>query len=148
LNLLFGSNDFVAGNNSIQKKFKKYQYFLMKTVSKFLFILLVTIAIFAISCNASKKSNCGCPSKSKFKMDKSNRDLLVLFKQESSPQAIEHEVELLHELLFYVEKIDNVVISYEVININKYRIFSDKKIIRETISHKDLKPFVFLNNKN
>lgn len=81
-------------------------------------------------------------------MDKSNRDLLVLFKQESSPQAIEHEVELLHELLYYVEKIDNVVISYEVVNINKYKAISDKKIIRETLSHKDLKPFVFLNNKN
>ncbi len=81
-------------------------------------------------------------------MDKFNRDLLVLFKEESSPQAIEHEVELLHELLFYVEKIDNLVIAHEVININKYKIFSDKKIIRETISHRNLKPFVFLNNKN
>lgn len=81
-------------------------------------------------------------------MDKFNRDLLVLFKEESSPQAIEHEVELLHELLFYVEKLDNVVIAHEVININKFRISSEKKIIRETLSHKNLKPFVFLNNKN
>lgn len=81
-------------------------------------------------------------------MDKFNRDLLVLFKEEYSPQAIEHEVELLHELLFYVEKIDNLVIAHEVININKYKIFSDKKIIRETIRDKNLKPFVFLNNKN
>ncbi len=81
-------------------------------------------------------------------MDKFNRDLLVLFKEESSPQAIEHEVELLHELLFYVEKIDNLVIPFEVINVNKYKIISSKKIVRETISHKVLKPFVFLNNKN
>lgn len=36
----------------------------MKTVSKILLILLVTVATFAMSCNASKKSNCGCPSKS------------------------------------------------------------------------------------
>ncbi len=81
-------------------------------------------------------------------MDKFNRDLLVLFKEESSPQAIEHEVELLHELLFYVEKPDNLVIAHEVININKYKIFSDRKIIRETLGQKNLKPFVFLNNKN
>lgn len=81
-------------------------------------------------------------------MDKFNRDLLVLFKNESSPKAIEHEVELLHELLFYVEKIENLVISHEVININKYKIFSDRKTIRETINHKNLKPFIFLNNKN
>ena len=44
-------------------------------------------------------------------MDKFNRDLLVLFKEESNPQTIEHEVELLHELLFYVEKIENLVIG-------------------------------------
>ena len=32
-------------------------------------------------------------------MNKSNRDLLVLFNQEiMTPQAIEHEVELLHQL--------------------------------------------------
>jgi hypothetical protein len=38
-------------------------------------------------------------------MNKSNRDLLVLFKEElMSPQAIEHEVEMLHELLYDVEK--------------------------------------------
>lgn len=81
-------------------------------------------------------------------MDKFNRDLLVLFKEESSPQAIEHEVELLHELLFYVEKLDNIVIPCEVINVNKYKIFTDKKTVRDTISQKELKPFVFLNNKN
>jgi len=81
-------------------------------------------------------------------MDKFNRDLLVLFKEKSSPQAIEHEVELLHELLFYVEKIDNLIVAHEVININKYKIFSDRKTVRETINHKNLKPFIFLNNKN
>lgn len=81
-------------------------------------------------------------------MDKFNRDLLVLFKEESNPQAIEHEVELLHELLFYVEKIENLVVAHEVINVNKYRIFSDKKVIMETLKQKNLKSFVFLNNKN
>jgi hypothetical protein len=81
-------------------------------------------------------------------MDKFNRDLLVLFKEKSNLQAIEHEVELLHELLFYAEKIDNLISVYEVINVNKYKIYSDSKVIRETLSNKILKPFVFLNNKN
>ena len=81
-------------------------------------------------------------------MDKFNRDLLVLFKEESNPKAIEHEVELLHELLFYVEKIDNLVIAHEVINVNKYKVFADRKTITETLKMKKLKPFVFLNNKN
>lgn len=81
-------------------------------------------------------------------MDKFNRDLLVLFKEKSNPQSIEHEVELLHELLFYVEKIDNLVTGYEVINVNKYKISSNKKLVRETLGNKVLKPFVFLCNKN
>jgi hypothetical protein len=81
-------------------------------------------------------------------MDKFNRDLLVLFKEKSNPKAIEHEVELLHELLFYVEKIDHLVKVYEVVNINKYKVSSNVKLVRETMANKILKPFVFLNNKN
>lgn len=82
-------------------------------------------------------------------MSRSNRDLLVLFKEDMmSPQAIEHEVELLHELLYVVERIENLVISHEVININRYKIQNDFHIIQEAIRMKKLKPFVFLSNKN
>jgi len=82
-------------------------------------------------------------------MNKSNRDLLVLFKEDMmSPQAIEHEVELLHELLYVVERIENLVVAHEVININKYKIQNDLPVIREVIRMKKIKPFVFLNNKN
>ena len=82
-------------------------------------------------------------------MNKFNRDLLVLFKEElMNPQAIEHEVEMLHELLYSVEKIDNLIIAHEVINLNKYKIVYDPQIIRETICLRELKPFIFLNNKN
>jgi hypothetical protein len=35
----------------------------MKNLSKILFVLLVTISIIAMGCNASKKANCGCPNK-------------------------------------------------------------------------------------
>ena len=82
-------------------------------------------------------------------MNKSNRDLLVLFKEElMSPQAIEHEVEMLHELLYAVEQIDNLVAAHEVINLNSYKIQNQYHIIRNTIRRKELKPFIFLNNKN
>ncbi len=82
-------------------------------------------------------------------MNKSNRDLLVLFKEElMSPQAIEHEVEMLHELLFDVERIDNLIIAHEVININRYKIQHEPHIIKETLRTREIKPFVFLNNKN
>ena len=82
-------------------------------------------------------------------MNKSNRDLLVLFKEElMTPQAIEHEVGMLHDLLYTVEKIENLVIAHEVINLNKYKIQNQFNIIRNTIRKKVLKPFVFLSNKN
>ena len=82
-------------------------------------------------------------------MNKCNRDLLVLFKEElMNPQAIEHEVEMLHELLYSVERIDNLIVAHEVINLNKYKIVSDKNVIRSTLRQNELKPFIFLNNKN
>ena len=81
-------------------------------------------------------------------MNKFNRDLLILFKEESSPQAIENEVDSLHELLTFAEKLDNLVAAHEIINVNKRKIYSDRKTLRETISHQKLKPFIFLNNMN
>ena len=82
-------------------------------------------------------------------MNKANRDLLVLFKEElMSPQAIEHEVEMLHELLYHVENIDNICTAHEIIDLNKYRVRTQRHVIREAIRRKELKPFVFLNNKN
>lgn len=72
-----------------------------------------------------------------------------MFKEDlMSPQAIEHEVELLHELLYSVEKIENLVTAHEVINLNKYKIQTQFNIIRDTIRQKVLKPFIFLSNKN
>ncbi len=82
-------------------------------------------------------------------MNNPNRDLLVLFNQElMTPQSIEHEVELLHQLLYAIERIENFIIAHEIIDLNKYRI--DKKSIhlRKLFRQRDLKPFVFLNCKN
>ena len=82
-------------------------------------------------------------------MNKSNRDLLVLFKEElMTPQAIEHEVELLHEMLYIVESIDNVCLVHEIIDLNKFKVHSQMHIIRNVLRKRDLKPFVFLSNKN
>ena len=82
-------------------------------------------------------------------MNKFNRDLLVLFKEELlNPKAIEHQVELLHELLYSVERVDNLIVAHEVINLNKFKIYSEENVLRDTLSLKEMKPFVFLNNKN
>ncbi len=82
-------------------------------------------------------------------MNNPNRDLLVLFNQElMTPQAIEHAVELLHELLYTVERIENMIIAHEVIDLNKYKISNKPIEIRTTVRQRELKAFVFLNCKN
>lgn len=82
-------------------------------------------------------------------MNRINRDLLVLFNQElMSPQAIEHQVDLLHELLFDVERMDNLVVAHEIIDLNKYKVINNLVKIKETIRRQEQKPFVFLNCKN
>ena len=82
-------------------------------------------------------------------MNRMNRDLLVLFNQELlSPQAIEHEVEMLHELLFVVERLDNLVTAHEILDLNKYKVINKAITLRTTIHKQELKSFVFLNCKN
>ncbi|MEI9933523.1 MAG: hypothetical protein WDM71_01405 [Ferruginibacter sp.] len=82
-------------------------------------------------------------------MNNSNRDLLVLFDNEvMSPRAIEREVDVLHQLLYKVERLDNIAIAHEVIDLNKYKVINLRSSVKKIICKKALKPFVFLNNKN
>lgn len=78
-----------------------------------------------------------------------NRDLLVLLKDEfKNEQAIEDELERLNELLHDTETIDNYCIAYEIIDLNKYKIYHQRKKIIEVINQEKLKPFQFICNKN
>lgn len=82
-------------------------------------------------------------------MNNPNRDLLVLFNQEiMTPQAIEHEVEQLHQLLYTIEGIDNLITSHEIFDLNKYRIIKKTPKLRKLFRQRELKPFVFLNCRN
>ncbi len=82
-------------------------------------------------------------------MNNTNRDLLVLFNQElMTPQSIEHEVELLHKILYSVESIENLIAAHEIIDLNKYKILAKSYQLRPIIRQMELKPFVFLNCKN
>ena len=82
-------------------------------------------------------------------MNNSNRDLLVLFNQElMTPQSIEHEVELLHQLLYNIERTENLIIAHEIIDLNKYRVVNKSIHLRKLFRQRELKPFVFLNCKN
>ena len=82
-------------------------------------------------------------------MNNANRDLLVLFNQElMTPQSIEHEVELLHQLLYGIERIENLMIAHEVIDLNKYKVSNKPQLLQKLFRQRELKPFVFLNCKN
>ena len=82
-------------------------------------------------------------------MNNSNRDLLVLFNQElMTPQSIEHEVELLHQLLYTIERIENIIIAHEIIDLNKYKVIKKPIQLRKLFLQTAVKPFIFLNCKN
>lgn len=82
-------------------------------------------------------------------MKQPHRDLLVLIKDESQiPHSIDVEVEMLHEMLFHIETIDNLCTASEVIDLNKFKIISKHSAITRILKQRDLKPFQFVNNKN
>jgi hypothetical protein len=82
-------------------------------------------------------------------MKKANRDLLVLFKQGLlSPKAMDMEVNNLHELLFTVEKTQNLVATHELIDLNVYKIQKGYIPIIKYIRQRREIPFVFLNSLN
>ena len=78
-----------------------------------------------------------------------NRDLLVLTKKETmNPEELEHEVELLVDLLYHVEQIDAFCIANELIDLNRYKIIQKPHLIKQAVKEKKLKPFVFISNNN
>lgn len=78
-----------------------------------------------------------------------NRDLLVLVKDEFlSEEAIENELERLNKLLLAFETMENYCLVHEVIDMNKYKVLCQARVIRQVIRQKELKPFVFIFNKN
>jgi hypothetical protein len=82
-------------------------------------------------------------------MKASNRDLLVLSKKVSmDPLELEHEVELLHELLYHVESLPNFCTCTEIVDINRYKIIRKPHLIEQVIREKSLKAFQFLFNRN
>ena len=82
-------------------------------------------------------------------MKSSKRDLLVLSKKVSlDPQELEHEVEMLHELLFHIETITNFCKANEIIDVNRYKIITKPHLIEQIVRRPTLKPFNFICNKN
>lgn len=65
-----------------------------------------------------------------------------------NPEELEHEVEMLHELLFYAETMANFCIANEIIDVNRYKIISKPSLIEQIVRNPVLKPFQFISNKN
>ncbi len=82
-------------------------------------------------------------------MNKSNRDLLLLTKYESSDAAaMQLELKFLNDLLYKVESLHHYCIVNEIIDINKYKIFMKPYQIHKITRERNMKPFVFIFNKN
>jgi len=78
-----------------------------------------------------------------------NRDLLVLVKDEcSDKKEIENELEQLNQLLFHCETLENFCLAHEVFDMNRYKILHQPAVIQKLINQKEVKPFVFISNKN
>jgi len=82
-------------------------------------------------------------------MKRGNRDLLVLTKNdELSEVEFEQEVECLNSLLYHTESFENFCIVNEIIDVNKLKITQDVYRFQKLIFQKEMKPFVFISNKN
>jgi hypothetical protein len=82
-------------------------------------------------------------------MSPQNRDLLVLTKKESmNPGELEHQVELLVDLLYHVENMDVFCTANEIIDLNHCKIIQKHRQIQRVVRERKLKPFVFISNKN
>jgi cell fate (sporulation/competence/biofilm development) regulator YmcA (YheA/YmcA/DUF963 family) len=78
-----------------------------------------------------------------------HRDLLVLLNNgHRSQEAIDHEVEWLHDILFNIEEIDNFCKAHELININRHKITTDIVKVRKSALKKEVTPFEFISNLN
>jgi len=82
-------------------------------------------------------------------MNLGNRDLLVLTKYEvPDPIAMEQEIVFLNKLLFTVENLHTFCIVNEIVDVNKYKIIKKPHLIHQIIRERNIKPFVFIFNKN
>ena len=80
-------------------------------------------------------------------MINSNRDLLVLFKNQlMTEQSFQEEVECLNEILIIAESSEQFCKTHELVDRNRITS-SMKKILKESQNFR-LRPFRFLINKN
>jgi len=82
-------------------------------------------------------------------MNPRNRDLLVFTNKDSMNQhELERQIELLNELFHLVETSNAAFIANEVIDVNRYKVITRPRQVSAILQSRQLKPFVFISNKN
>jgi hypothetical protein len=82
-------------------------------------------------------------------MNKKYRDLLVLMKKNTlHASVINNEVEWLHSLLYETERLDNIALAHELIDLRRYKIYNNSFHVKNVLRGKEEPAFVFLFNKN
>jgi hypothetical protein len=82
-------------------------------------------------------------------MNPSNRDLLVLVKDEfDSEQSMQCALQQLNRILFEVETLERICLVNEVADLNKYKLITDAKKLSLVFRQPALKAFQFVINKN
>ena len=77
------------------------------------------------------------------------RDILLMRREiNPDPKLIEREVTCLDQLLREKEATENYFISFELMDLNRFKIFHDKLHINKAMKRNGLKPFQFLVNRN
>jgi hypothetical protein len=61
---------------------------------------------------------------------------------------IEHEILSLNSMLQKVEASEGLYVSYELIDLNKFKIINKQHLISQALKLTSMKPFEFLINKN
>ena len=82
-------------------------------------------------------------------MKNANRDLLVLVRDGYADQdAIQNELQQLNRMLIRFETTENFCIAHEVFDVNKYRVITRLSRLKKFVERDEIKPFVFVFNKN
>jgi len=81
---------------------------------------------------------------------KNKRDLLLLFKHDYvNRRSMDLELEHLYEMLYDIHSYEkSLTQSYEVIDMNRYRILHKSHQVLRVMNRGELKPFIFLSSKN
>lgn len=74
--------------------------------------------------------------------------MVVTRMSELSPELLEAEMLGLNNMLNRVEVIRNVASVFEVFDINRFKVYRKADKVIDTLQSREIKPFVFLFNRN